>query len=82
MIKTTNKLVKLIEIDSDLKHYRTKLKLYESYSGFLIYELKINLKDLIKSCKSLIKSLEKTKKKILLILTEEERLLYEVGGYD
>ena len=73
-----NKLLKLYEVESDIKLYSEKLDRLERASFLNNF---IDTAAVTKGYKCIIKSLTDLRKKLIKSLSTEERLIYEVGGY-
>ena len=74
-----NKLLKLYEVESDIKLYSEKLDRLERASFLNNF---IDTSAVTRGYKLIIKSLTDLRKKLIKSLSTEERLIYEVGGYE
>ena len=74
-----NKLLKLYEVDSDLKLYSEKLDRLKR-ANFL--NNLIDTSSVTGGYIRIIKSLKNLRKKLIKSLSTEERLLYEIGEYE
>ena len=74
-----NKLLKLYEVESDIKLYSEKLDRLERASFLNNF---IDTSSVKKGYIRIIKSLTDLRKKLIKSLSTEERLIYEVGGYE